>query len=54
MLRATHMNIDSMTIHIQEKNTTIQKQFQEITTLRQKDTESKTALEGTIQYLRLL
>ena len=44
MLRATHMDI-------QEKDTIIQKQSQEITELRQKDTESKNAVEGnTIQY----
>ena len=48
MLRAAHMDI-------QEKDTIIQKKFQEITELRQKDTESRNALEGTaIQYLRLL
>ena len=52
ILRAMQMESDSIKAKLQEQNTTIQTQFQEITQLKQDDEMSKDALKG-MEYMYL-
>ena len=52
ILRAMQMESDSIKAKLQEQNTTIQTQFQEITQLKQDDEMSKDALKG-MEYMHL-